>query len=148
MLSGNIKVYPVLILVVGVMMMGVLLLRSGNTSIKISPVELLFRNVMEQVFVARPRTKAIFIGYPSIILLIVFAYKYKNHLMMMIFGFFAMIGLTSLMNTFSHIRTHVMINVHRVSAEVLMVLIMSAVYLLATLLILKLFEKYRERLFR
>lgn len=146
LLNYNIKLYHVLVMGVGLVMLGLLLIRSGNTSIKISSAELLFRNIMEQVFIARPRTKAIFIGYPSIILLIYSAFHYKNNLIMGVLGFLSSIGFTNLMNTFSHIRTPLFINANRVIAEILVTIILSISYLVFFFLLFKIYQWSRVRM--
>ena len=78
--------------------------RTGHeTTIQPSNLEMLFRNFLEYNFLARPRSKELLMAFPAVMVVTYFALKGWKQL---IFPFAAlvMIGLTSVVNTFSHLR--------------------------------------------
>ena len=86
--------------------LGIMILRSGHTSNIDPPAsEILIRNIFEFIFPARPRNKAIFLGYPALIMLIILASKKKFRNSYILFALSAVIGQADILNTFSHIRT-------------------------------------------
>ena len=103
----NIKVYHLIIggvlLVVGY----IYIARTGHeTNIQPSEMELILRNVLEENLLARPRTKEFLIAFPLLMTGIAVAIeKYKS--LIFISGLITVIGQTSIVNTFSHLRTPV-----------------------------------------
>lgn len=78
--------------------------RTGHeTTIQPSNLEMLFRNFLEYNFIARPRSKELLMAFPSVLAVTYFALKGWKQF---IFPFAAvvMIGLTSVVNTYSHLR--------------------------------------------
>ena len=88
------------------------LARSGHeTNVQPMQVEILFRNTLENLLIARPRNKEFLIAFPMIILGMTYKdffsrlpieIKYLSHTLVMGLG---VLGYTSITNTFSHIRT-------------------------------------------
>ena len=90
------------------------LARTGHSSsIQASTIELEFRNLLEIVLPARPRTKEFLIGYPCAMLML-WSYRRKVPALPVVLGAGAVIGFTSVVNTFLHIRTPFMLSVIRV----------------------------------
>lgn len=121
LLNKNIKVWQVLLL--GILALGGLLFmaRSGNTSeVKPATMELLMRNVMENYFLARPRTKSIMLGFPAVILLIALAKQKRWEGLYPILAISLTIGQSNIQNTFSHIRTPLYLSAGRVGGEFLL----------------------------
>lgn len=118
------------------------LLRSGNTNVKPSTIELLFRNKMEHIMPVRPRTKAIFIGYPALVSLIYIALKKKSEIFVIFLTLMASIGQANLVNTFSHIRTPFIISLLRISGEYVVGILISIIWILFIELIGMLYNKY------
>lgn len=85
--------------------------RTGNSSTA-SDFELQFRNFLENLLIARPRTKEMLIGWP---LLLVFIWSLRRGLRFLpiVFGMGMSIGLVSVVNTFLHIRTPFFISLLR-----------------------------------
>jgi hypothetical protein len=82
-------------------------------------IEIIFRNFLETTLVARPRNKELLLAFPAIILAIYYKVdiaklqielKYLARLGAMML---AIIGYTSITNTFSHIRTLIHISAAR-----------------------------------
>lgn len=90
------------------------IMRTGNTdSAAVASSEMQFRNMMEELFVARPRMKEYLIGYPCMMLLI-WAGVRRIPVLPVFFGAGAVIGFTSIVNTFLHIRTMIAISFSRI----------------------------------
>ncbi len=87
--------------------------RTGHeTNITPSDLEMISRNFLEYVLLARPRTKEFLLAFPIIVSGFVFA---RFHLKKLIYpaALGGMIGLTSVANTFSHLRTPIYLSVVR-----------------------------------
>lgn len=85
---------------------GVMVLRSGNVSF-VPGWEVRFREFLEQLLIARPRTKEIFAGYPALVLW--FAVRrmdiwpgYRE-----VFRVGATLAFSSVVNSFCHFHTHI-----------------------------------------
>ena len=88
--------------------------RTGHTGgAAVSALEMRFRALLEELLAARPRTKEFLVGWPCVMLLM-WAMRKKLPLLGFFFGLGAAIGLTSVVNTFLHIRTPFMISLARV----------------------------------
>jgi hypothetical protein len=80
------------------------ILRTGHDVLDVSSVEMLFRNRLEELFLARPRTKEFLFAFPAL-MLAVYAACRRLRFWAGLFGICGVIGLTSVINTFMHIRT-------------------------------------------
>lgn len=92
--------------------------RTGHESgIQPSDLEMISRNFLENVLLARPRTKEFLLAFPIIVAAFAFA---GAHLKKLIYPavLCGMIGLTSIANTFSHLRTPVYLSVVRTGYSV------------------------------
>lgn len=145
MLENTKIFYFVLIGTVGVVGY-VYLARTGHeTGMEPSSAELIFRNLLERVLYARPRTKEFLIAFPALILGVTFA---KNKLKPILFatGLAGVIGLTSIVNTFSHFKTPFLISAARLGYSVVFGVIVGAIYLLAMYGLFFAFKKIHRRL--
>jgi hypothetical protein len=92
---------------------GIVLLRSGNDSgLGMFNFESWFRQGLEQLFIVRPRTKEL-LGHP---LLVVFflSLPWRNRLsLLLVLG--GMLGQVSILNTFCHLHTPLVLTLERVS---------------------------------
>lgn len=105
MMNASIKIWMVILgialLAVGYYYIG----RTGNeSSVQVSSTEMLFRNALEDHLIARPRNKEFLFAFPSIMLLVYTSIR-RFKLWPILFGLASVIGLTSVDNTFMHIRT-------------------------------------------
>ncbi len=83
--------------------------RTGNESVAVSGLELELRNLLDKLLVVRPRTKEFLIGHPLLMLFFYLGYQHK-YLPLLILG---AIGQVSLVNTFAHMHTPLLISVFR-----------------------------------
>lgn len=82
--------------------------RTGNTGTA-SGMERSFRQFLDNVLGVRPRTKEFLISYPILLALLYYGYK-ERYLIFVIFG---VIGPVSLVNTYGHIHTPILISLIR-----------------------------------
>lgn len=90
----------------------IFVLRSGDNMLPVSDLEITFRNWLEYVLYARPRTKEMFIAFPAIALFVVAAHK-RYPILELPLAVLACLGTTSVINTFCHIFTPVHVSVIR-----------------------------------
>ena len=84
-------------------------MRTGNESAAVSAWELALRARLDDLLAVRPRTKEFLIGHPLMLLLLFLGYRDK-YLPILAIG---IIGQVSLVNTFAHIHTPLVISLVR-----------------------------------
>lgn len=84
---------------------GVMALRSGNVSF-VPGWEIRFREFLEQLLIARPRTKEIFAGYPALVLWFIVRRKDIWGGFREIFRLGSTLAFSSVINSFCHFHTH------------------------------------------
>lgn len=120
-LNMSIKIKYGLILLLIAAVGYVYLARSGNESnLEPMALEIMLRNFLEEVLLARPRTKEFMFAFPSMIVGAYYAsYKYLKkdiiikYIYTLAFGMLAIVGQSSITNTFSHIRTPLYLSIAR-----------------------------------
>ena len=90
----------------------VLLLRSGDNMMQVSSLEIRFRNALEYTLYVRPRTKEMLAAFPAIALFAAAANK-RCYILLVPLGAFAAISASSVINTFCHIFTPVLVSLVR-----------------------------------
>lgn len=91
-----------------------LVVRSGNTPGWVTAAELRTRNLLEQVFTARPRFKEFLVGHPLLLLfgacggLGIGVLRYRPFLL-----FFGLVGQASILNSFAHAHTPLLLTLWR-----------------------------------
>lgn len=102
-----------LFLIVGVVALAIVLSRTGNdTSVGASGIELKFRTLLDRVLPVRPRTKEFLIGHPAFVLALAWWFRGRRRLAIPMFVV-GCIGQVSLLNTFCHIHTPLLVSVWR-----------------------------------
>jgi len=92
---------------------GVMALRSGNVSF-VPGWEIRLREYLEQLLIARPRTKEIFAGYPALVLWYVVRRKDIWREYREVFRVGATLAFSSVVNSFCHFHTHLLFILLRV----------------------------------
>lgn len=104
-LNQNVKIYYVLLVAIVGIAGYIYISRTGHeTEIQPSDIEMIFRNFMENVLIARPRTKEFLMAFPAVFGVVFMANK-KQSLTTFLFMTVAAIGSSSIINTFCHFRT-------------------------------------------
>jgi hypothetical protein len=79
--------------------------RSGHeTEVQPSDLEMIMRNTLEQIFLARPRTKEFLMAFPALMVAVAFAARKRRAIIFPLL-LVASLGFSSIVNTFSHLRT-------------------------------------------
>jgi len=113
--------------------------RTGNTT-NTSSFELAFRNFLENLLMARPRTKEILIGWPCLMLFI-WALRRKLNYLPLAFALFMSIGFVSIVNTFLHIHTPFLLSLLRTGWGILFGFIIGSICVVIAELIYKFVRK-------
>jgi len=143
--NDTIKMWQVLAAgIFGVVLM-IFMARSGNAAPEPSAVEVLMRNFFEFIFPARPRTKAIFVGFPFTVIMFYLAHTRRNHKMNVAFIVLSSIGLVNTVNTFSHTKAALTVSVFRTGSEMLVGTIVAALGIIAIELGLHLYNNLRKK---
>lgn len=99
--------------VIGLALVAVLILRSGNDpGIGVSQTELGFRALLNKLLFVRPRTKEFLLGHPFLVLGLALALRGDRRWLLLGLCLGA-IGQASLLNTFCHIHTPLFISMAR-----------------------------------
>ncbi len=105
MMNSSIKIWMVVLALIGGALGAYYILRTGHDSELVpSTFEMLMRNTLEADLIARPRTKEFLFAFPAIMLLVYTSIR-RFKIWPIVFGLASVIGLTSVINTFMHIRT-------------------------------------------
>lgn len=99
--------------IIALVALALLMARSGNDpGVGVSPIEMRFRAVLDQVLGVRPRTKEFLIGHPALLLGITLALLRRPRwgLPLIVIG---AIGQAGMVNTFCHLHTPLQVSVMR-----------------------------------
>lgn len=142
----RIEVWQILVVGVLAVIAFIFLARSGNSTIVgVSDAELLFRNFLENVLPARPRTKAIFIAYPATVLLFYLAYRKRFSWTYFFLLIASSIGFANIVNTFSHLRTPLRISMLRVLMEIVTAIPTALLFAGLGALLIHLVDRYHPQ---
>ncbi len=120
--------------------------RTGHeTDIQPSNIEMITRNFMEYVLLARPRTKEFLIAFPAIFGA-VFAASKKSEFYTGVFMLAGAVGTSSVINTFSHIRTPIYLSFARTVIALGFGIVIGCVLILICNICYELFVKIQEKL--
>lgn len=119
--------------------------RSGHTAgVAVSGLELRLREVLETIFLARPRFKEILIGYPALMALVYLYRRYPFRELVLVLGLAVMMGSISTVNSFSHVFTAVTISASRTLAGVLVGVAIGLMVMLALWIADRLWQKWLQ----
>ncbi len=119
--------------------------RTGHDSdVSISTFELILRNTLEANLLARPRTKEFLIAFPCIMLAVYSAVR-RMPFFTAVFGLAGTIGLTSICNTFMHIRTPLYLGFVRTGYAVALGAIIGVLLIMAFELVCRVWQYIRKK---
>ncbi len=117
----SIKILLIVGLAAGIL--GVYILRTGNAGLVPSSLETAARRLLEQVTMARPRTKEFMIGHPLMLVGLSLGFRFRT----LPFFLLGMIGQVSMLNTFTHLHTPLMISLLRSTYGLIIGIILGVV---------------------
>ena len=116
------------------------LARTGHeTDVSVSTLEIIMRNDLENLLLARPRTKEFLVAFPGIMLAVYCAVR-RLPFWTALFGLAGTIGLTSVCNTFMHIRTPLYLGFVRTAYSLLLGILVGVVMIAGFELLLRLYR--------
>lgn len=124
-LDAPLKARDVLWGVAAAALLAVYVLRTGNDGLPVPAVEDAFRRALEQVFVARPRTKEVLLGHPALLTGLALRAKGESKLSGALVAL-GSIGQVSILNTFAHAHTPLWVSGLRTAYGVLLGLSLGA----------------------
>ncbi|TCO73147.1 DUF5693 family protein [Marinisporobacter balticus] len=142
-LFDNVKIVYVIVGVVLGVIGYIYMARTGHeTNITPSDLEMIFRNTLEEKLFARPRNKEFLFAFPALIMGVAVAkYGYKH--LVFIFGLATVIGQTSIVNTFCHLRTPMVLSLLRTGYSLIFGILLGIIYVLVIYGIMKMFRRLR-----
>ena len=114
--------------------------RTGNTTAELSTGEAAMRNFLNDAMGVRPRSKEFLIGYPFTLLLFWLGASRRNWILTIP----AIIGQVSLVNTYAHIHTALLISLQRSLNGLVLGLVLGLLLLAAVQILLKLYHRLEE----
>lgn len=112
-MNESIKIKYVILAAIAGVVGYIYISRTGHeTTLQPSDFEMITRNFLENILIARPRSKEFLIGAPAIVMSIYLA-TFRNKRLVAPFILAATVGVASIVNTFSHLRTPIYISVVR-----------------------------------
>lgn len=114
LLAEPVYLWQILGMMVAVVLVGIVVLRSGNDpGVGVSPLELKFRAILDKLLWVRPRTKEFLVGHPAMLLALWAGLARRPRIWApaLLVG---AIGQVSILNTFCHIHTPLLISLARV----------------------------------
>ncbi|WP_458121101.1 DUF5693 family protein [Paenibacillus sp. Z6-24] len=118
--------------------------RTGNAG-AVSPLEMQFRNALEGLFNVRPRNKEFLMAHPLFIVGVFIAAKYRHAIYILII---ASIGQLSMVDTFAHIHSPVLISLSRGLLGMGLGLILGLVAIVIWQIIERCWKKWLPSLFK
>ena len=108
--KSSVKFWQLLIGVVLLAGLAVYILRTGNEAAElVSSFEVQVRQILKDILGVRPRTKEFLIGHPILMLLLYYGYRLNMFPLVMV----SLVGQISIINTYAHIHTPLMISLLR-----------------------------------
>ncbi|WMJ75695.1 MULTISPECIES: DUF5693 family protein [unclassified Sedimentibacter] len=145
-LNLRIKIYYGIIVAIIGAIAYVYISRTGHESnLQPSNIEMITRNFMEYVLLARPRTKEFLFAFPAVFAAVYAASK-KSEFFTGIFMLAAAIGTSSVINTFSHLRTPIYLSLARTVIALGFGIVIGCIAVIIMDLLYKIYAVLQERL--
>lgn len=121
------------------------IMRTGHdSSIEVSSIEMLFRNKLEEVLIARPRNKEFLFAFPAVMMAVYCSVR-KLKLWTLVFGLGGSIGMVSVINTFMHIRTPLYLGFTRTAYSLLFGSVLGLIAIAVFDALYKLYLRYLKK---
>ena len=132
-----------LVVCIGMVFAGILfvyLLRSGNSG-SVSTFQVQLRQALKDIFGTRPRNKEFLIGYPIIMCLI----YYGRHKFYIPVSLIAIVGPISVVNTFTHTHTPVLISLQRTLWGAVLGIVLGTILIYVVKLMIRLIKNWSSK---
>lgn len=133
LLKKPVTVGILLILALAAAVLAVYLLRSGNDAMTVSSAEKAFRSFLDSTLGVRPRTKEFLFAHPLMLLVLYLGYR-KNLWPLVVLGG---IGQVSLVNTFEHLHTPLLVSLLRTINGLVLGIIIGVILILIVRAVMK-----------
>lgn len=111
-LNDKVQVKHLLFGAVAVVALAIYIIRTGNDApTLVSPLETQARSILDAILGVRPRTKEFLLGHPAMLALLYYGFRY-DYIRIGLLGL-GIIGQVSLVNTYAHIHTPLVISMIR-----------------------------------
>ena len=121
------------------------MMRTGHdSSIEVSSVEMLFRNKLEEILIARPRSKEFLFAFPAVMMMVYCSVR-RLKLWTLVFGLCGSVGMVSVINTFMHIRTPLYLGFTRTAYSLLFGALLGIVAMLVFEGLYKLYQRFLKK---
>lgn len=145
-LNLRIKIYYGIIAGVIGIVAYVYISRTGHeTNMQPSSIEMITRNFMEYILLARPRTKEFLFAFPAIFAAVYAADK-KSEFFTGLFMLASAMGTSSVINTFSHLRTPIYLSISRTVIALGFGIVIGCIAVIIIDLLVKIYVRLQERL--
>ncbi len=145
-LNADIKVYYILLSGILGVIGYIYIARTGHeTNVQPADLELIVRNFLENILIARPRTKEFLMAFPAIFAAVYAANK-KIPFATEAFMLIAVIGTSSIINTFCHIRTPLYLSIDRTLISMAFGIVIGAAAIIVLNAVYKIIINVQERL--
>ena len=116
------------------------LIRTGNEGVGlVSGLETQMRSALDTWLGVRPRTKEFLLGHPLLLLLFYTGYRDNRYMPLLFLG---AIGQVSLINTFAHIHTPLLVSLARAFNGLWLGILVGILLIVAVMVVKKLWERY------
>jgi len=144
-MKWTIPVWAVLVIgIVGVIGFYYVARTGHETNVTIPDAEMVFRNDLEFLLLARPRTKEFLVAFPGIMLAVYSAVR-RLPFWTALFGLAGTIGLTSVCNTFMHIRTPLYLGFVRTGYSVLLGIVIGIIFIICFDILYRVVGKLKKK---
>ncbi|MBF4695354.1 DUF5693 family protein [Fusibacter ferrireducens] len=141
-LYENVKVYYLAIAALLAIIVYIYIARSGHeTNVEALNIEIIFRNFLENVLLARPRTKEILMAFPAFTATVYLACRGYQRILFP-FALTSMIGFTSVVNTFCHSRAPIYLSTARELISLAMGIVIGVIVLVVLEIINRIYVAY------
>ena len=140
--QGNVKFWHLAVGLVILAALAIYILRTGNDALgAVSGLEMKFRQLLTDLLGVRPRTKEFLIGHPLMLLLLYFGYRFEMYPVLLM----GLIGQVSLINTYAHIHTPLLISLRRSLNGLVLGILLGIAAILVIKLLLKWLTPFLRR---
>ena len=126
LMKKKVTIGMVLLLAAAAALLLLYMLRTGNNAVTVSDAERAFRAFLDRLLVVRPRTKEFMFAHPIMLAVLYFGYRRQLWPLVLL----GAIGQVSLVNTFEHLHTPLMVSLLRTANGLALGLLIGVVLVL------------------